>query len=174
MTQELRDCTSCKGSGKAYHWDHEKAAGKPPKPCYSCKGKGKFGPPDVEAIVAAIKGRKGLRASRPDRAHGPRAHFVWRLARFHGGADVTMPIGAETEISGDPWHKELDALPGLVAKRVFGSDMAAASRWGRLLGYVPADADLPGLPATAYESGPVLGFGTVKPEEELAELGNLG
>jgi hypothetical protein len=165
---DRRACKSCKGSGKAYQWEYEKARGEAPKPCYSCQGRGWFGPPDAAAIIAAIKGRKGLRSSRPK--DDSRAYFCWRLARFHGGADVTMPMGAEMEVRGDPYVKELDAIADAVAQRVYGTNLAAAHRWGRLLGYLPSDKEMPGLPATAYESGPVLGFGATKPEEERNEL----
>ncbi len=162
-TVEYRDCKACIGAGKAHKWDFETEA----KPCYTCRGAGKMPAPDTQAILAAIKGRKGLCSKRPA---SPRAYFVWRLARFHGGADVTMPMGAEMEVHGDPWVRELDALADAVAKRVYGTNLAAAARWGRVLGYIPADLDIPGLPATAYEGGPVLGFGATKPDDERHEL----
>ena len=131
--------------------------------CYACTGQGSFASPDADAIIAAIKGRKGLRSKRPD---DPRAYYVWRLARFHGGADVTMPICAGLEIAGDPWRAELDELADLVAKRVFGTDLVAAHRWGLALGHL--DRTLPGLPASAYPCGPVADRD--KPEEERIEL----
>ena len=65
----------------------------------------------------------------------------------------------------DPFLKELDAIADAVAKRVYGTDLAGASRWGSLLGNHTAPA---GLPATAYPGGPVLT--TEKPEEEWLEL----
>ncbi len=138
------------------------------EPCYACKGIGSFPALDVEAIVSAIKGRKGLRSARPAYALGARPYYVWRLARFHGGADVTMPVCAGMDVSGDPFRKELDVLAECVAKRVFGTDMAAAYRWSGALGHsvnVPS-----GLPASAYAGGPVLTGNGIKPEEEQLEL----
>lgn len=135
--------------------------------CYSCKGAGHFAPLDVESIVSAIKGRKGLRSARPAYALGARPYYVWRLARFHGGADVTMPVCAGMDISGDPFRAELDALADAVAKRVFGTDLAAAYRWRGAMG--GSDSVPAGLPASAYAGGPVLTSGE-KPESELLEL----
>jgi hypothetical protein len=158
-TMETRQCKSCKGSRLAYHLD-----GFPDRPCYSCEGKGYFEPLNIPSILQEIKGRKGLCSKRPK---SDRAYFIWRLARFHGGVDVTMPMMAECAIHGDPFDKELDALADAVAKKVFGTNMAAANRWGKLLGYI--ENDIPGLPATAYENGPVL-IDNNKPDEELLEL----
>lgn len=175
-----RECKGCKGSKvtirEAFTY-HDERTGEdhhyPRKvsPCHSCDGAGEFPAVNVEMILAAIKGRKGLR-SKPPKPHGDvndrRAYYVWRLARFHGGADVTMPVTATLLLHNDPFVRELDALADAVAKRVFGSDLAAAHRWGRALGHL--DRDLPGLPATAYSNGPVLGPDILKPDEELPEL----
>lgn len=95
-----------------------------------------------------------------------RAYCVWRLARFHGGADVCLPMTADMLSRNDPFKQELDLLADAVAKRVYGSNMAAAYRWGRLLGN--GGATPPGQPAAAYESGPVADEG--KPDWELLEL----
>ena len=62
---------------------------------------------------------------------------------------------------------EVDKLADAVAKRCFGTDLAAAHRWGRALGHL--DRDMPGLPRTAYQGNQVLNDGVVKPEEELPE-----
>ena len=132
--------------------------------CYACDGKGHFEKPDYTLILQEIKGRKGLRSSRPK---SKRAYYVWRMARFHGGQDVTMPIIAECEISGDPYEPELSKLADMVARHVLGTDMAAAHRWGRVMGYIKND--IPGLPLSAYENGPVV-LDRNKPIEELAEL----
>jgi len=118
-----------------------------------------------ESIVEEIKGRKGLCSKRPE---GSRAYYVWRMARFHGGADVTMPVVASVLRGNDPFVKELDALAELVAKKVFGTDMAAALRWGSALGFlnqaIPA-----GLPGSAYPNGPVVLDGN-KPVAESLEI----
>lgn len=47
----------------------------------------------------------------------------------------------------------LDTIVDAVAKRAFGTDRAAMHRWGSLLGFAPPAPA--GLPATAYEGGPV-------------------
>jgi len=78
-----RNCTRCKGTGRG-----SSTVG---NYCVFCKGTGTFEEPNYEEICKAIKGRKGLRSARPQ---AKRAYYVWRLARFHGGADVTMPMMA--------------------------------------------------------------------------------
>jgi hypothetical protein len=131
-------------------------------PCYSCGGIGHFEPVDVRAILAEIRGRKGLRTKRPD---GNRAYYVWRMARFHGGEDVTMPIFATSGCRNDPFLKELDELVDAVARDVFGTNLAAAHRWSGLLG---EPLGIQGLPETAYPGGPVVR--SEKPECEILEL----
>lgn len=130
----MQSCTVCKGTGKA-SYDETRA-------CYSCEGRGNFPPVNKDAILAAITATKGknkgkLRAAFPS-PYGPnntlearRAYFVWRLSRFHGGKDMTMPITAETINRGDPYIKELDLIADEVAKANFGTDLAAARVWGR-------------------------------------------
>jgi hypothetical protein len=141
---ELRPCERCNGTKtttrKAFTYtDHRtgKQTHYPDKtePCYKCAGAGQFAAPDETAIFAKIKGRKGLRSARPAREAGSdRAYYVWRMARFHGGVDMTMPVMASLEIGGDPWRKELDELADKAARQFLGSDMRAAMRWGRALG----------------------------------------
>ena len=144
---------------------------------YACNGEGYFPKPDYKQILIDITGTKGktkgtLRKSPPfgarerNNIRAKRAYYVWRLARFHGGADVTMPMNAEFDIAGDPYADELDKFSGLVAEKVFGSQMAAAYRWGSVLGYVK---NVPsGQPNSAYEGGRVADNN--KPLEELAEM----
>ena len=151
---EARTCKKCDGTKRSKFFD---AA------CHYCRGIGHFLPIDTDNILNLIAGRKGLCSKRPDDA---RAYYVWRMARFHGGVDVTMPMTAMSGVSGDAFLPELDKLADAVARRVFGTDMAAAHRWSGLLG-----APLPrieGLPATAYSCGPVVT--TEKPECEILEL----
>ena len=99
--------------------------------CLSCNGTGIFNPPDPIAIEEEIRGRKGLRSQRPK---SDRAYYVWRLARFHGGKDMTMPVMASVYIHGDPFVDELNKIADDTAKKYFGTDIAAAKRWGRALG----------------------------------------
>jgi hypothetical protein len=121
----MKNCTVCDGTGRSKYYNRQ---------CYSCHGRGTFPPPDVSAIRAAVRGRKGLRTS--SRGLDPRAYYVWRMARFHGGADMSMPVMAATLIHGDPYVEELDVLADALAREHYGSDMRAALRWGRALGMI--------------------------------------
>ena len=90
------------------------------------------------------------------------------MARFHGGADVTMPVCASMDVAGDPFVDVLDIIADRVAQRVYGTDKAAAYRWGSAL--FGSDMKVPdGMPASAYSCGPVVLDGD-KPEEEMMEL----
>lgn len=160
----MKNCTRCNGTGKSKYSGNT---------CFSCEGEGQFPEPNYKQILKALlvtrKGKQTFRASKPkgiETIEQKRAYYVWRLTRFHGGADVTMPVMAETYISGDPYAKELDKFAGMIAQRVFGTQMAAAYRWGAVFGMVknvPA-----GLPGSAYPGGMVADEN--KPLEELAEL----
>lgn len=145
-------CTKCKGAGCTL-----KSALGGTRGCFSCNGVGYFEPVDAKAIIAAIVSTRGQRKgkllkSRPSYKKGPRAYFVWRLARFHGGADVCMPVSAYWDVDGDPFKNELELLADEVAKAAFGTDLAGAARWGSALGMLDRVPD--GLPASAYHSGP--------------------
>lgn len=121
----MRQCLNCRGTG-VREYD-------PSLKCRSCGGHGYFLPPDEAAIRAAIFSprKKGQLVSR--RPQDPRAYFVWRLARFHGGADVTMPVMAYCDVFGDPYQEELEKLADRVAREVYGTDLAAMARWAPLL-----------------------------------------
>jgi hypothetical protein len=174
-------CTRCKGTCKRVSPGFTALDGTvyPERiyDCTACGGRGTFPALDIPAITALIltgKDRR-FRKSWPSKlspwrskdAHERRAYYVWRLARFHGGADVTMPMTAMTVSEGDPFKKVLDALSDVVARKVYGSDMAAAHRWGSLLGFSKGAPE--GLPAAAYENGPVVTDGQ-KPDFEQLEL----
>lgn len=117
--------------------------------CSACGGLGEFSEPEVLAVVKPIIATKGknkgsIRASMsaPWREKGEqgiaeaRSYYVWRMARFHGGIDVTMPMSASLLSRGDPYMDKLEAMASEVAKRSFGSDMVAALTWGKALGLV--------------------------------------
>lgn len=153
---DVRACTRCKGVGTYTHAGFTSLEGKvypdTTYTCHSCKGEKTFTAPDAKAIIALITtGRKGGESGRRMRASWPaykkgddtynryenrtaaRAYYVWRLARFHGGKDMTLPMTADVVCGGDPFKKELDTMSEEVAKHVFGTDMAAANRWHRAL-----------------------------------------
>jgi hypothetical protein len=129
----------------------------------------------IAQLISTQKGKKAFRKAWPSNLSPwktkdvtiRRAYYVWRLARFHGGADVTMPMTADMMNAGDPFKTVLDQLSDVVAQKVFGTHMAAANRWGRALGF--SRGDRPGLPDSAYEGGPVVTEG-VKPAFEALEL----
>jgi hypothetical protein len=149
----MKECTRCKGAGQVADYFKPGEFRK----CHYCDGRGTFPAVDVSGILAAIVSTRGkergkLKKSRPDYKAGGRAYYVWRMARFNGGADVCMPIMAMGDVEGDPYIDVLDKLADAVAQRAFGTKFAAAARWGMALGMlqsVPA-----GLPSSAYPGGP--------------------
>jgi len=138
---DRKECTKCGGLGyREWKGFVAKDGTEYPtevKPCPFCRGEGLFDPIDEAEIRRAIINRSSdrIRASKPTKG-GDRAYYVWRLARFHGGKDVTMPITALTLIEGDPFQADLEELAQRVAVEEFGTDMVAARRWGRALGYI--------------------------------------
>jgi hypothetical protein len=123
-------CKCCKGTGiKPPIISGDRVLVKE-KECFDCKGTGTFSAPVLEEIVALIKGRKGLRSRRPD---DRRAYYVWRLARFHGGQDMALPVMAEMDSSSDPYKDLLDLWARAVAKRVYGSGTTGTERWQRAM-----------------------------------------
>jgi hypothetical protein len=143
----------------------------PARPCPFCGGRGHFSRPEVSALLTLIKGRKPgtLRSKRPD---DDRAYYVWRMARFHGGADVTMPMTAAFGVTGDPYVPYLDVVAEKVAQRVYGSDMAGSIRWAYAMGHEVSDSYINGsaiVPPSALPGGPVVLDGN-KPYCEQLEL----
>ena len=145
----MRVCERCKGEKETTSKGFTSVDGTvyPDKTsqCYACKGEGTFPELDLLAIAAHFiasrgKNKNKLRAAFPSPSRGDvnltRAYYVWRLARFHGGADMTMPMTADMLISGDPFKKELASMAEVVAKATFGTDKAAAFRWGRAFGMI--------------------------------------
>lgn len=179
---EARPCRTCSGEGTRFSKGFTATDGTvypdETRKCYSCDGQKTWPLPDYRAIATACiatrgKNKGSLRASPPFDPYGRgfapfewRAYYVWRLARFHGGADVTMPMTADMFCGNDPFRAELDAVAEMLARKIFGTDMAAAHRWASALGYSKSTPS--GLPATAYEGGPVADGG--KPDFELPEL----
>jgi hypothetical protein len=159
-------CTKCEGTKLTRPIVIDETRTIPARQCPHCDGVGSFAAVDVPALLKLVKGRKPgtLRSKRPDAS---RAYYVWRLARFHGGVDVTMPMQATFEVSGDPYIPLLDVVADKVAEAVYGTCRAGSSRWAAAMGYELAPE--PGLPATAYPCGPVVTDGS-KPYSEQLEL----
>ncbi len=125
-----RDCRSCEGTGRS-------PLG---RTCPYCEGRGRFPDFSADAILPRVLSRKGpnkgkLRSQAPPKRGiwDVRAYYVWRMARFHGGADTRMPIMAGVLATGDPYREELDALAEKIARQTFGTDKAAANRWRGLI-----------------------------------------
>ena len=108
-------CKTCNGSGERPHWRHDGTM----QTCIDCNGRGHFDAPKLVEILTAIQGRKrvrspllgkeikALRSKRPDDA---RANYVWRMARFHAGIDMSIPMMAAMDVSGDPYVDMLDHI----------------------------------------------------------------
>lgn len=165
IVKPILPCSKCDGKGhslsKGFTCEDGRRFPSEWRTCYSCDGKGWFHAPDIFALVQSVKGRKPgrLRSKRPDDARG---YYVWRLARFHGGADVCLPMGAEMEVSGDPYKAILDQLAKIVAKSVYGSGDVGSARWQQAM-YGNHDYD--DLPQ--HIDGPV--YDADKPVEEFLE-----
>lgn len=135
-------CTRCAGSKTVPEiLDPSKC-----RPCPSCNGRGDFEPIDLQDLLGRIVATRGknkgsLRAAMVsplprDGMLAARAYYVWRLARFHGGVDTTMPVMADIAVRGDPFKSKLDAIADAVAKRALGTNNAAAMVWGAALGLI--------------------------------------
>lgn len=161
----LLACKQCNGAGhnltKGFTCEDGKRYPSRWGKCYGCDGRGWFHAPDLRVLAAAIKGRKvgTLRSKRPDDS---RAYYVWRLARFHGGKDVCLPMGAELQLGSDPYRGILDEMAQAVARHVFGSGNVGRARWQQAMYGSHEFSDLP-----ATLDGPV--YDAHKPLEEILE-----
>lgn len=95
--------------------------------------------PQYELILNEIHTQKGtLKKSLSSSDTTPRAYYVWRMARFHGGRDMTMPMMAtclcNNRSEGASNMVVLDALADKIAEKSFGSSLQAAHTWCRALG----------------------------------------
>ena len=166
---ENRPCLRCKGTKTVSYANRT-------DPCSSCNGTGSFYAPNLDAIKAAIYATQGknkgkLRASMVSTFNDhdkARAYYVWRLARFHGGKDVTMPGMADFAIRGDSFKSELDKYSEIVAKESFGTDLAGAARWARAFGIIViaekpkvAKGDLPTFAAIRIAGSDMTRFASI-------------
>jgi hypothetical protein len=133
----MRNCKRCEGVGSADFLGKAET-------CRYCNGTGVFAEVNASEIFSLVISSKGknkgkLKSSMtsPFRSDGllkNRAYYVWRMARFHGGVDTTMPVMAGMCVRNDPYTEELDLLADKLAVESFGNNMAAAYRWGRAFG----------------------------------------
>ena len=164
--KEKRTCKTCKGTGlSSFVFEGKQSE------CHSCHGEPDYFFPDFETLVNKIMGNKGLKSAKPVKydfkfKSSARAYYLWRIARFHGGIDVTMPMSATLAINGDPFYNELEQAADYIAKKVCGTNMAAAYRWMNALGGSVKVPD--NQPSTAFSCGPVV-VGN-KPQEEMLEM----
>ena len=165
------NCSDCAGRGRRISWT------KKTKQCWNCDGVGYFPTlesqfDDILKMLIIGKKKKRFRASaipfeKRNNVLGRRAYYIWRLTRYHGGQDVTMPIGAITFLGNDPERAKLDKIADMFAKKVYGTDLAAAYRWKNALGGEVKTPD--NLPPSAYSGGPVV-LDNEKPFDEQFEL----
>lgn len=102
---------------------------------------------DSVAIAKAMIVKGAFRRSRPKAVgYDPKpgkavfgAGYVWRMIRFHNGADMCMPVMAPDYVGGSE-NKELidhlDKVVDAIGDALFGKVqmMRAAAGWGRALG----------------------------------------
>lgn len=169
LDAEQLSCRKCEGSKLTVYEEWTSTDGthypRREKPCIWCDGVGHFTKPDLVELVKAIKGRKPgtLRSRRPD---DTRAYFIWRMARFHTGKDVTLPMTAQMDIAADPYRDLLEFWAEKVAEKLTGHKSAGRARWqAAMYGTAPQERY---MPESAYPGGPVADSN--KPEEELLEL----
>lgn len=154
----MRQCERCNGTKRtAVYGDPYGAT----RECFNCSGLGEFPSPlhDYETIRSLIVNPKTGKtfstslhsAAGKERALARgyswrdtsaasnrlvlrRAQYVWRMARWHSGADgrganLGGAIMAEIDLGSDPYKPELDALADKIACECHGSDLYAARRW---------------------------------------------
>lgn len=143
---ESRTCPRCNGAGKL------PADAYSPERCYNCDGRGYFLAVEANVIrplvinpktgktystsLHSAAGRKRAEGLSPTTRR--RAQYVWRMARFHSGADgngfnLGGAVMADMSLRRDPYKPELDKLADQVAAECHGSHMRAAVRWNQAL-----------------------------------------
>ncbi|MDE2621156.1 MAG: hypothetical protein KGL54_13415 [Sphingomonadales bacterium] len=126
-------CTGCAGTGRT-----ATILGTPAV-CLDCYGAGRFAPVDLGDLRRRLTGRNGFRRSLSSGSAQDiascRAYYVWRLVRFHGNIDPTMPFVAGLIARNDPFMADLDAAVTVLGREFLGARANdGAIRWGRALG----------------------------------------
>lgn len=132
-------CPDCKGHGEKRdilgRWSD----------CRTCEGSARVSV-DTDQILLAITTRKNtLYRSLPASARDTYgAEYVWRMARFHGGIDTSMPVMCFYSVGCHGILRDeakavleiLDRVSEAVARTYLGTDTAAVEQWGRALGLI--------------------------------------
>lgn len=130
---ETLTCVRCKGEKRSKIYDIF-------YDCHSCDKTGIVQRPSVDSILSVIettRGDKRIRSSLNSFKTEKTAYYVWRMARFHGGIDVHMPVMTFTTHSmPEPYLKFLDLFVDAVAVDNFGSHIKAALIWGNAMGAI--------------------------------------
>lgn len=139
---ETLNCTNCHGAGETEHWRKDGTM----RVCSCCDGRGTFESPDLKQLCEAIRGRKP-RTVRSKRPEDPRAFFLWRMTRFHSGADVTLPVVATMDVDGDPFKPVLEIAAQMIAEHCTGKQSIGSARWRHAIhGEMPADPAVLDMP----------------------------
>ena len=135
MSRPTLNCTNCHGAGETEHWRKDGTM----RVCSCCDGRGTFEAPDLKQLCEAIRGRKP-----PEDA---RAFFLWRMVRFHSGADVTLPMVATMNVDGDPFKPTLEIAAQMIAEHLTGKPSIGSARWRHAIhGEIPADPAVLDMP----------------------------
>jgi hypothetical protein len=161
-----RPCPRCGGDGETQRFAKARM-----HECPECEGACYAAVPDYREILRQLVASSGknkgrLRASRPPAKLGGRVYFVWRWARFNGGADMCLPVTAEWELGEDPYRPELEVLAEIVASAAFGTRTAGARRWGSALGYNVDPVDPGDVPIELLLGAPGHDIGDVEDSPE--------
>jgi hypothetical protein len=159
---------------------------------------------DIRAILDAVApvkdGKASFRHSRPkakgyDPAPGKHpvfgAAYVWRMIRFHSGADMHMPVMAPdyvgvgwlADASDKPLIEYLDKIADAIGEHLYGKTamLRASAAWGSALGLQGADevrrhveqtAGMP-LSSAGYDVGDADASPEAFVEEHLGEDGEF-
>jgi hypothetical protein len=145
-------CPTCLGGARhAKTKAYEASVGLPhrnaffPAHCKDCRGTTKIiiDPVAIGQAITTNKGtlKKSMSSTTPGLPYG--AYWVWRYARFYGGADTTMPVTADFTTGtcfpavGDVKSDAVPVLESLaktVAMTYFGTVDGAARVWQRAMG----------------------------------------